>query len=57
MITEDEVEKLAIQRIQDTDWHQKNGNAISPDGIAPERDDFQMVVLEGRLAEAVRLSI
>ena len=54
MITEDQLEQLAIQWFQDTGWSYVNGTVISPEGEAPEREDFRAVVLKGRLAEAVR---
>src|SRR5688572_27424376 len=54
MISEDQIEKFAIKWFQETGWQYENGKAISPEGLAPERDDFQTVVLKGRLAEAVR---
>ncbi len=53
MITEDQLEQLAIQWFQDTGWSYVNGTVISPEGEAPEREDFRAVVLKGRLAEAV----
>ncbi len=53
MITEDQLEQLAIQWFQDTGWSYVNGKVISPEGEAPEREDFRAVVLKGRLAEAV----
>ena len=53
MITEDQLEQLAIQWFQDTGWSYVNGTVISPEGEAPEREDFRSVVLKGRLAEAV----
>ena len=53
MITEDQLEQLAIQWFQDTGWNYVNGKVISPEGEAPEREDFRTVVLKGRLADAV----
>ncbi len=53
MITEDQLEQLAIQWFQETGWSYVNGTVISPEGEAPEREDFRVVVLKGRLAEAV----
>ncbi len=37
MITEDQLEQLAIQWFQDTGWGYVNGTVISPEGGAPER--------------------
>ena len=54
MITEDQLEQLAIQSFQDTGWNYVHGAMIAPEGVAAEREDFRAVVLKGRLAEAVR---
>ena len=54
MITEDQLEQLALQWFQETGWSHVAGAALAPEGKAPERSDFQTVVLKGRLAEAVR---
>ncbi len=54
MITEDQLEQLAIQWFQDTGWNHVHGAVIAPEGVAAEREDFRAVVLNGRLAEAVR---
>ncbi len=54
MITEDQLEQLAIQWFQDTGWNHVHGAVIAPEGVAAEREDFRAVVLKGRLAEAVR---
>ena len=54
MITEDQLEQLAIQWFQDTGWCYVHGAVIAPEGVAAEREDFRAVVLKGRLAEAVR---
>jgi type I restriction enzyme R subunit len=54
VITEDQLEQLAIQWFQDTGWSHANGADLAPEGVTPERVDFRAVVLNGRLAEAVR---
>ena len=54
MITEDQLEQLAIQWFQDTGWNYANGADLAPEGATPERADFRTVVLKGRLAAAVR---
>ncbi len=54
MITEDQLEHLAIQWFQDTGWNYVHGAVIAPEAVAAEREDFRAVVLKGRLAEAVR---
>lgn len=53
MITEDQLEQLSLNWFQDTGWDYVNGVDISPDGDEPERDDYRVVVLKARLAEAV----
>ncbi len=54
MITEDQLEQLAIQWFQDTGWNHVHGAVIAPERVSAEREDFLAVVLKGRLAEAVR---
>lgn len=54
MITDDQLEQLAIQWFQDTGWSYIHGNVIAPEGDAAERKNFRAVVLKGRLAEEVR---
>lgn len=44
MITEAQLEQLAIQWFQDTGWSYANGPVISPEGEAPEREDFRAVI-------------
>lgn len=39
MITEDQVEQLAIQWFQDTGWNYVHGAEIAPEGVAAERED------------------
>ncbi len=56
MITEDQLELLAIQWFQETGWTHVPGAVITPEGVAAEREDFRAVVLKGRLAEALRLN-
>ena len=51
MITEDQLEQLAIQWFQDTGWNYVHGAVIAPEGVAAEREDFRAVVLKGRLAK------
>ena len=53
MITEDQLEQLSLDWFRETGWEYANGVEISPDGDAPERDDYRVVVLKDRLAEAV----
>lgn len=54
MITEDQLEQLAIQWFQGTGWNFVHGAVIAPEGAASEREDFRSVVLKGRLAEVER---
>jgi type I restriction enzyme R subunit len=54
MITEDQLEQLAIQWFQETGWSYANGADLAPEGATPERADFRTVVLKGRLAAAVK---
>ncbi len=54
MITEDHLEQLALQWFQVTGWNYANGVDRAPEGAAPERADFRVVVLKARLAAAVQ---
>ena len=54
MITEDQLEQLALQWFQDTGWSYANGADLAPEGATAERADFRAVVLKARLAAAVR---
>jgi len=49
MITEDQLEKLALQCFQDTGWCYADGA-----DLAPERADFRAVVWKAWLETAVR---
>ena len=39
MITEDQLEHLAIQWFQDTGWNHVHGAVIAPEGVAAEREE------------------
>ena len=52
-ITEEDVEHLANGWLSDVDWHTLNGNEIAPDSVGAERHDFEDVILERRLRDAV----
>ncbi len=54
MITEDQLEQLAIQWFQDTGWSYANGADLAPEGGTPERPNFRTIVLKARLAAAVQ---
>jgi len=65
MITEDQLEQLAIKWFQDTGWSYVNGKVISPEGEAPEREDLEPSPRpspkgrgrkNGRLEDVVRVS-
>lgn len=53
MITEDQLEQLAIKWFQETGWSYLPGPTIAPDAPASERADYRAVVLKARLASAV----
>ncbi|WP_322628824.1 type I restriction endonuclease [Halothiobacillus sp.] len=55
MITEDQLEQLALTWFQDAGWDYRHGPDIAPDGDAPERADYRQVLLQGRLHEAAVL--
>ena len=52
-ITEYDVEQLAIGWLGDVGWQTVNGIEIAPDSAGAERDDFEVVILEGRLRDAL----
>ncbi len=54
MITEDQLEQLALTWFQDTGWEFRHGPDIAPDGDAPERADYRQVLLTGHLHDALR---
>jgi hypothetical protein len=63
MITEDQLEHLAIQWFQDTGWNHVHGAVIAPEGVAAEREALRILTPalshgekeeERRLVEAVR---
>ena len=54
MITENELEALALTWFQDSGWEYRFGPDIAPDGDTPERADYRQVLLQGRLADALR---
>ena len=59
MITENELERLALTWFQDTGWEYRYGPDLSPVGDTPdpadtsERADYHQVLLPGRLLEAL----
>ncbi len=46
VITEDDLEQLALTWFQDAGWEYCHGPDIAPDGDAPERADYKQVVLK-----------
>jgi type I restriction enzyme R subunit len=63
MITEDQLEQLAIQWFQDTGWNHVQGAVIAPEGVAAEREVLRTLTPalsqrareeDGRLAEVRR---
>ena len=63
MITEDQLEQLAIQWFQDTGWNYVHGAVIAPEGVAAEREALRTLTPalsqgekeeDGRLVEVVR---
>ncbi len=53
MITEDQLEQLALTWFQDSGWEYRHGPDIAPDGDTPERADYRQVLLQGRLHDAL----
>lgn len=56
MLTEHELEEMAVTWFQDSGWEYVSGPDIAPppESRKPERVDYQQVVLTGRLKEALR---
>ena len=54
MITEDQVEQLAISWLQEGGWSYTKGPVLAPDGPSPERSSYADVVLKGRLLAALK---
>jgi type I restriction enzyme R subunit len=54
MITENELEKLALTWFQDAGWEYRYGPDLAPEGEIPERADYREILLTGRLLEALR---
>ena len=52
-ITEDDVEHLAIGWLSEVDWQTVNGIEIAPDSVGADRRDFEDVILEDRLRDAL----
>lgn len=54
MITEDQLEKLALDWFQDQGYEYAYGPDIAPDGGNPGRTDYRQVILQGRLLDALK---
>jgi type I restriction enzyme R subunit len=52
-ITEDIIERSAIEILQFLGWDYANGKEISPEGLFCERNTFQQIVLTNRLRKAI----
>ena len=52
-ITEDQIELLAIERLEALGYHYLYGPDIAPDSDAPERESFEDVLLHSRLESAI----
>ncbi len=53
MLTENELEALALTWFQDAGWEYRHGPDIASDGETPERADYRQVVLTERLRETL----
>ena len=54
LITESNIEQLAIKKLEDFGCHYFYGPDIASDGAHPERDNYEQVLLLQRLKHAVR---
>ena len=53
-ITENAIEQLTIERLEQLGYTYIYAPNIAPDSSAPERDSFEQVILRGRLEKAVK---
>ena len=53
MISETDIEKLAIKQLVSKGYEYLSGPLVSPDSDAPERNSYQEVILEARVRRAV----
>jgi type I restriction enzyme R subunit len=53
MLTENELEALALTWFQDSGWEYRYGPDLAPDGETPERADYRQVVFTSRLREVL----
>ncbi len=52
-ITESNIETFAIEQLQSLGWQYVYGLAIAPGAEASERNDFELVLLTGRIRKAI----
>lgn len=52
-ITEDQLEQLCIDWFKELGWDYESGYDIAPDSHNPKRKNYNEVILDGRLAEAL----
>ena len=52
-LTEDAIERMALEELQALGWQTAFGPDIAPDGARPERESYGDVVLKGRLREVL----
>jgi len=52
-ITETDIELLTIDELEELDWKYVYGPDIACDGSKPERENYQEVILKGRLKSAI----
>lgn len=52
-ITESHIETFAIEQLQSLGWQYIYGLAIAPGAEASERNDFEQVLLTGRIRKAI----
>jgi type I restriction enzyme, R subunit len=52
-ITETDIELLAIDELEELGWNYVYGPDIAFDGISPERENYQEVILKSRLKSAI----
>jgi type I restriction enzyme R subunit len=54
LLSENAIEELAIELLSALGYQYQHGTAIAPDGMYPERSNYEEVLLQGRLLDAVR---
>lgn len=52
-ITENIIEESAIEQLQSLGWEYANGRELSPEGLFCERENFEQILLTGRLRTAI----